>query len=294
MTINHHLIQLYRRHLEGERYAPKNTVDAYLRDVRQFCQHIDPVPWTAIKIEHVRSFIGARRAQGIGPATLQRQIAALRECAAFLEGEGIGSALPFQSFQTPKVPKRLPRPVATADAVTMVRTAPANDWMGLRNQTVLLLLYGCGLRLSEALGIRVEDAPLDDSRALRVRGKGAKQREVAVLPIIARFCKLYYDACPHALTPGSLFFRGARGGPLPPRLIQLYVEQLRRDQGLPASVTPHALRHAFATDLLNRGVDLRSLQMLLGHESVATTAGYAEVAMDRLLTIYGKAHPRNY
>lgn len=292
MSINPHLIQLYRRHLEAERYAPANTVASYLRDVRQFADHLGAISLAEATVYDIRSFLGARRGQGVGAATLQRQIAALRMFGRFLDREGLGSALPYNSVRTPMVARRLPRPVATDAAVSMLRTAPANDWKGVRDQAVLLLLYGAGLRISEALSIKAEDAPLDPERALRVWGKGSKQREVPILPIIARFCKLYQEQCPYDLTKGSLFFRGARGGALSPRLIQLKLERMRADLGLPKSATPHALRHAFATDLLNRGADLRSLQILLGHESISSTTKYAEVAMDRLLTIYDAAHPR--
>ena len=293
MNINAHLITLYRRYLEAELRAPANTVACYCRDVGQFFESLGPVPFQNVTVNDIRSFLGRRRAAGIGAATLQRQVAALRAFARFVENEGIGSALPFRAIRTPVVPRRLPRPVQTNDAVSMLRTAPANDWVGLRDQAVMLLLYGAGLRIGEALSLKAEDAPLDPERALRVWGKGSKQREVPVLPIVARFCKLYQDQCPHKLVPGTLFFRGVRGGPLSPRLIQLKMEQMRSDLGLPKTATPHALRHAFATDLLNRGADLRSLQMLLGHQSISSTTKYAEIAMDRLLTIYDAAHPRS-
>lgn len=293
MTINHHLVQLYRRYLESERYAPANTVSSYLRDVRLFMAFLGDRPFASVTVDDIRSFMGQRRSEGVSQATLQRQIAALRMFARFLSGEGLGSQEPFRAVRTPKVPRRLPRPVPTAQAVSLVRTAPANDWIGLRNQAILMLLYGCGLRISEALAIKVEDAPLDPEQSLRVTGKGSKQRELPVLPIIAKIAKLYSESCPHQLTRGSLFFRGAHGGPLGPRMIQRLMEIKREELGLPASATPHALRHAFATDLLNRGVDLRSLQVLLGHESLATTAGYADIAMDRLLTVFDAAHPRN-
>jgi integrase/recombinase XerC len=249
-------------------------------------------PFASVTVDDIRSFMGQRRSEGVSQATLQRQIAALRMFARFLSGEGLGSQEPFRAVRTPKVPRRLPRPVPTAQAVSLVRTAPANDWIGLRNQAILMLLYGCGLRISEALSIKVEDAPLDPERALRVTGKGSKQREVPVLPIIAKIAKLYSESCPHSLTRGTPFFRNANGGQLGPRIIQKHMEIKREELGLPASATPQALRHAFATDLINRGIDLRSLQVLLGHECISTTTGYAEIAVDRLLTIYNAAHPR--
>ncbi len=166
------------------------------------------------------------------------------------------------------------------------------DWVAARDTAVLLLLYGCGLRISEALGILYRDAPLPGRDTLRITGKGDKERMVPVLPVAQSAVARYVALCPYPLSPDQPLFLGAKGGPLSPRLIQLAMEKLRAELQLPDTATPHALRHSFATHLLSAGADLRQIQELLGHASLSTTQVYTEVDRDRLLAVYDKAHPR--
>jgi integrase/recombinase XerC len=158
---------------------------------------------------------------------------------------------------------------------------------------ILLLLYGAGLRISEALGLRVKDAPIRGRDVMRITGKGGKERVVPVLPVTQAAIERYLSMCPYASDGDHPLFRGAKGGPLSPRIIQLAMERLREELDLAPTATPHALRHSFATHLLSAGADLRQIQELLGHASLSTTQVYTEVDRDHLLRVYDAAHPRS-
>jgi integrase/recombinase XerC len=164
------------------------------------------------------------------------------------------------------------------------------DWIAARDTAVLTLLYGCGLRISEALGLTASALPLGE--VLRITGKGGKERLVPVLPAARAAVARYAALCPWPLDRGAPLFRGTRGGPLSPRIVQAGMERLRARLGLPATATPHALRHSFATHLLAAGGDLRTIQELLGHASLSTTQGYTGVDAARLMQVYRAAHPR--
>ena len=194
----------------------------------------------------------------------------------------------------PKVPHAVPKPLTVGKAADVVDAGAAAelDWVLARDAAVLLLLYGCGLRIAEALSIKAKDAPTPDRDVLRITGKGGKERLVPVLPVVRDAVARYLQLCPYPLDPDEPMFRGAKGGPLSPRLIQLAMEHLRETLDLPATATPHALRHSFATHLLSAGGDLRQIQELLGHASLSTTQAYTEVDRDRLLAVYDAAHPR--
>ena len=190
------------------------------------------------------------------------------------------------------VPKPLNREAAAEVVGAPARAGAEDDWIAVRDKAVLLLLYGCGLRISEALSLTPRDAPGNGRDVLHIKGKGGKERMVPVLAIVSEAIAAYMAACPFPLTPDGPLFVGARGGPLSPRLIQLTMARLREELQLPETATPHALRHSFATHLLSSGADLRQIQELLGHASLSTTQIYTQVDRERLLAIYDKAHPR--
>ena len=291
--------------LAKERRLSPKTVEAYGRDLRQFLAfltgHLGEPPTIAgilaLKPLDVRAFLSARRAQRVGSRSLMRQLAALRSFARHLEREGHGTASAFAAIRTPKMDKTLPRPLspASAVAVTDVETRAGDNrkpWILARDAAVLALLYGSGLRISEALGIARRDAPVNGIDSVRVVGKGGKVRSVPVIAAVQQAVEEYLALCPYVQKPEEPLFVGARGGPLSPRIIQLAVEELRGALGLPASATPHALRHSFATHLLSRGGDLRGIQELLGHASLSTTQMYTKVDAARLIAAYDAAHPR--
>jgi integrase/recombinase XerC len=291
------------KHLGAERRMSPKTVEAYQRDVLQFlaflAEHLGGRPslkdLAALTPADVRAFMAARRADGIGSRSMMRTLAGTRAFARFLERNGKGSVGALSAVRAPKIGKTLPRPLAVAGARAVANPdIAASDgrepWIHARDAAVLGLLYGCGLRISEALGLKRGEFGARD--VLSVIGKGRKQRMVPLISTVAELIADYVALCPYDLPEDGPLFVGAKGGPLSPRLVQLAMARLRGALGLPETATPHALRHSFATHLLARGGDLRSIQELLGHASLSTTQIYTEVDADRLIEAYRSAHPR--
>jgi len=239
-----------------------------------------------------------RRADEIGGRSLMRALAGLRSFGRFLEREGKGRVGALSAIRAPKIGKSLPKPIHIGAAKRLAdadeRAGEDRDpWILARDAAVMALLYGSGLRISEALGLKHRDVPKPgEGDVVIVTGKGNKTRMVPVLQNVLTLIADYAAMCPHALPPNGPIFVGARGGPLSPRIIQLTMERLRGALGLPDSATPHALRHSFATHLLSRGGDLRAIQELLGHASLSTTQIYTGIDAERLLEVYRAAHPR--
>lgn len=301
--------QAWLSHLEnGKRLTPK-TVEAYERDSRQFLMFLSQHLGEPANIKHLqelritdlRSFLASRRGKGSGARSLARNLAGIRSFFGFLRKQQIVDVTAANALTTPKQPKCLPRPVGASEASAMLEEALEPDaesesWVGARDAAVLSLLYGCGLRISEALGLSVKDIDALDTGLMKVVGKGGKERLVPVLPAVIEAVALYQSLCPfiiaHAGKPDAPLFFGVRGKRLNPRIVQKSVEDLRMRLGLPSSATPHALRHAFATHLLAGGGDLRTIQELLGHASLSTTQIYTQVDTRHLLAVYSKAHPR--
>ena len=298
-------MQAWLDRLSHERRLSPATLEAYSRDVRQFltflAEHMGapPTPRTlgSLKPIDIRAFLAARRRDGVESRSLMRQLAGLRSFARHLEAAGHGDASALVNARGPRLPRTLPRPLspAAARAVADVDTRAGEErepWIITRDAAVLALLYGCGLRISEALGLRRKDAPVGGRAVITVRGKGGKTRQAPVIAPVSAAIADYLAQCPWSLPPDGPLFVGARGGPLSPRIIQLAMERLRGALGLPETATPHALRHSFATHLLGRGGDLRAIQDLLGHASLSTTQIYTRVDSARLMQAYGQAHPR--
>jgi integrase/recombinase XerC len=290
--------------LGAERRLSVNTLEAYRRDVEQLlgflCEHMGGAPTlrqlAKLTPADVRAFMAARRTNGAGNRSLMRGLAGARSFARFLERSGTGKLGALAAVRTAKLQKNLPKPIAADAAKRMteieLRAGEVRDrWVIARDVAVLGLLYGAGLRISEALGLKRKEFAAGKD-ALTVTGKGNKSRMVPLLPQVAALIADYVKLCPFDLTPDGPLFIGARGGPLSPRIIQLTMERLRGALSLPDSATPHALRHSFATHLLARGGDLRAIQELLGHASLSTTQVYTAVDADRLLDVYASAHPR--
>jgi integrase/recombinase XerC len=290
-------------HLGAERNMSPKTIEAYRRDVLQFlaflADHLGGAPslkeLAALVPADVRAFMAARRAQGIGSRSLMRTLAGTRAFARFLERNGNGKVGALAAVRAPKIGGTLPRPLAVAAAKGIADPDSAagdrrEPWIHARDAAVLALLYGCGLRISEALGLKRGDFGARD--VFTVMGKGRKQRMVPLFPQLQKLLADYVALCPFDLPEQGPLFVGAKGGPLSPRIVQLAMARLRGALGLPETATPHALRHSFATHLLARGGDLRSIQELLGHASLSTTQIYTEVDADRLIEAYRSAHPR--
>jgi len=295
----------WQLHLSGERRLSPKTLEAYGRDVRQFMEWLGVSPdgdhglekLAKLKPVDVRGFMASRREDDVGSRSLMRSLAGIRSFLRYLEKEGLADASALSVIRGPKLGRLLPKPVAPDMAKKLVdpaeREGEAREpWVLARDAAVMTLLYGCGLRISEALALRVEDVPTSDRDTLRILGKGGKTRIVPVIAPAIKAIETYRAQCPYDLTPKSPLFRGMRGGPLSLRIIQLAMERLRGGLGLPDSATPHALRHSFATHLLSRGGDLRAIQELLGHASLSTTQIYTEVDGAMLLKAFNAAHPR--
>jgi integrase/recombinase XerC len=294
-------IGLWVAWLAGERRASPHTVAAYGRDLALFLdfltEHLGELPSLAaidgLRPADFRAYLAHRVQRRAERSSLARGLSVLRGFVRFLHRRGLASTSALVALRSPRLRASVPKPLTVDDATTAVDTVGAlakEGWQGKRDVAVLTLLYGCGLRLSEALGLKRGEAPL--SEMLVVTGKGSKQRLLPVLPAVREAVADYLAACPHVLETHGPLFVGARGGPLNPRLVQRQMEAVRGYLGLSESATPHALRHSFATHLLGAGGDLRAIQELLGHASLSTTQRYTSVETARLLAIYDAAHPR--
>lgn len=290
----------WQAHLGSVRRLSPKTLDAYSRDLTTLfaflADHLGgPVTLHALgelRAADFRAFLAARRQEGVGARTLARQLSALRNFFSFLEREGLVTNEALSVVRSPKLPKSLPKPltpVQARQALDLTGDMEDTPWIAARDTAVLTLCYGSGLRISEALGLSRGDL---DGETVRVTGKGGKTRLVPLIAPVRAAIADYLQKCPFAVSAHEPMFRGARGGVLSPRLIQKRVEQLRAALGLPASATPHALRHSFATHLLGRGGDLRTIQELLGHASLSSTQIYTRIDTEHLLETYRKAHPR--
>ena len=246
----------------------------------------------AMHASDLRAFLAERRGEGLGAASAAREMSAVRAFLTFAAEEA-GNVPQLPRTRAPKRPRTLPRPASPADAIALAEdagAAAANDWIGARDVAILLLLYGAGLRVGEAMGLRAKVLPL--AKAMRVLGKRNKTRIVPLVPAVKQAIDDYVALCPYPLAGDVPLFVGAKGGPLNADLVRRAVRGARLRLGLPDTLTPHALRHSFATHLLARGADLRSLQELLGHASLSSTQIYTEVDAARLLDVYRHAHPR--
>jgi integrase/recombinase XerC len=281
--------------------ASDNTRNAYARDLAGFLafmtQHKGATqgigPLTRITTSDMRSWMAHTRGQDVGPRSLARKLSAVKSFYRWLsEREGFDPTAVL-SARSPKYQRKLPRPLAPEAAQDVLDTTESQSltpWVAARDQAVVTLLYGCGLRISEALSLTCDVLPI--GAALRITGKGGKERVVPVIAPARDAVERYTRLCPFPPEAGAPLFRGVRGGALNPRIVQKTLENVRNQLGLPASATPHAMRHSFATHLLNAGGDLRAIQELLGHASLSTTQAYTAVDTSRLMEVYNKAHPK--
>ncbi|KEJ88214.1 tyrosine recombinase XerC [Sulfitobacter donghicola] len=294
-------LQTWLDHQRALKGAAENTITAYRGDVVEFLafmsiHHGQPHGLGAlskITVSDMRAWMASTRGNDVGPRSLARKLSAVKAFYRWLaEREGFEPTAVLAT-RAPKFTKKLPRPLAVDAArelIDCVQTSASEPWVASRDVAVLTLLWGCGLRISEALALRGADAPLPD--VLRILGKGGKERVVPVLPAAQDAVNAYLRACPYAQQDDTALFRGVRGGALSAGAIQKVMANARMQLGLPATATPHAMRHSFATHLLDAGGDLRAIQELLGHASLSTTQAYTAVDTVRLMDVYKRAHPR--
>lgn len=283
------------------RGAADKTIAAYQRDVSCFlgflAQHIGENPSRnrlgRVDLSDMRAWLAFGRREGRSARSLARELSGVKSFYRWLEETQALDATAVLATRAPKFSASLPRPVSKPDAralIDAVELQSVDNWIAARDVAVVTLLYGCGLRISEALDLTRADAPLPE--VMRITGKGNKQRIVPVLPVARVAVESYLRLCPYVHAPETPLFLGKRGGKLNPRMIQKVMQQARLQLGLPATATPHAMRHSFATHLLEAGGDLRTIQELLGHASLSTTQAYTAVDQARLMEVYKKAHPK--
>tara|TARA_B110000902_G_C14244511_1_gene563746 strand:- start:306 stop:1220 length:915 start_codon:yes stop_codon:yes gene_type:complete len=294
-------LQKWLDHQKSLKGSAENTVTAYAGDVSEFLVFITSHKGESqglgalskITISDMRAWMANSRGSGVGPRSLARKLSAVKVFYRWLAAREGFEPTAVLLTRSPKFTKKLPRPLAIDAARDMIETVEMQSlepWVAARDAAVVTLLWGCGLRISEALGLKGIDAPLP--QVMRITGKGGKERIVPVVKAARAAVDAYVKACPHILTDDGPLFRGVRGGVLSPRAIQKAMASARMQLGLPATATPHALRHSFATHLLNAGGDLRTIQELLGHASLSTTQAYTAIDTARLLDVYDNAHPK--
>lgn len=291
--------------LTHEKHYSAHTLDAYSRDVISFFKflgrHLGHAPGLEdldrLSTRDFRGYLARQNAEGLERTSTARAMSTLKTFFKYLVREGRIENTVIQTVRIPKVPKSIPKALSIQDALTaldVVEELSDDVWVGKRDKALLTLLYGCGLRLGEALKLSRDEGlrALDGDASLVISGKGGKQRLVPVLPAVSIAIQDYLDVCPFQFEGDAPLFVGVRGKRLNPAIAQKTVRELRALLKLPDSATPHALRHSFATHLLGGGGDLRTIQELLGHASLSSTQRYIEVDGEHLSMVYDATHPR--
>ncbi|WP_419902811.1 tyrosine recombinase XerC [Kiloniella sp.] len=285
-----------------EKRSSDKTLEAYGHDIRSFLRFLADhsgelsslSTLNDLQTRDFRSWLAARSARELSKASTARSLSAVRGFFKWLNRRELINNHALDILRTPKRPQTVPKALTKEEAKQVMHESTHlhdDSWVGLRDQAIFLLLYGCGLRISEALSLNQCEAPTHKQQTLRITGKGKKERLVPILPVVCEAIDKYRAACPFSRNPDEALFLGVKGKRLSARIIQLQTQKLRGLLGLPDTATPHALRHSFATHLLANGGDLRAIQELLGHSSLSTTQRYTDVDADELLKVYDKAHP---
>ena len=288
------------RNLKEVRNLSDNTLISYKHDVKSFLEFINTHTGSEISIKYLndmkisdfRSFLSYLRNKDISSTSIARIISSLKSFFNYLLNINLIESTVIQSLRTPKQKKSLPRPISYELAIETIKYSQDMEkekWIGMRNKSILMLLYGCGLRISEALNLNFED--INENDYLIIKGKGNKERMVPLMDYVKNDIENYIHECPKNFMKDDPLFVGKRLDRLSPRIIQYVLEKIRHNLSLPETATPHALRHSFATHLLDSGGDLRTIQELLGHSSLSTTQKYTKVETEKLYDAYSKTHP---
>jgi|TARA_A200000159_G_scaffold156472_1_gene171423 integrase/recombinase XerC len=286
--------------LKEVRNLSDNTLISYKHDVKSFIEFISTHTGSEVSIKYLndmkisdfRSFLSYLRNKDISSTSIARIISSLKSFFNYLLNTNLIESTVVQSLRTPKQKKSLPRPISSELAIETIKHAQDMEkekWIGMRNKSILMLLYGCGLRISEALNLNFED--INENDYLIIKGKGNKERMVPLMDYVKNDIENYIHECPKNFMKDDPLFVGKRLDRLSPRIIQYVLEKIRHNLSLPETATPHALRHSFATHLLDSGGDLRTIQELLGHSSLSTTQKYTKVETEKLYDAYSKTHP---
>lgn len=282
-----------------EKNYSRHTQRAYISDVSEFirflsnhtAQRISIGDISAAALSDFRAWMSRQAVSGKANASRARSLSGVKNFLSWMDKQGIAHNAALKGVRSPKIPRKLPKPLEAKTTFRLLDELPCDHWTGLRDKALFTLLYGCGLRIDEALSLNIKDIPKDGF--LRVRGKGNKERQVPVLKQVITTINEYLEERPFAATRDSPVFIGERGKRLNQGVAQKAMRDLREVLNLPETATPHALRHSFATHLLQNGANLREIQDLLGHASLSTTQRYTEINAEELLKVYKKSHPRS-
>lgn len=288
----------WQTYLRVEKNMSKHTFRAYTSDLTHFIDFLSRHHGQAIsiatlsdsKISDFRSWLSQKALGGAGNASRARSLSGVKNFLTWMDKQGIAHNAAIGGIRAPKQPRKIARPLEQVQAFRLLNQMPDDDWLNLRDKALFTLLYGAGLRIDEALSLDIYHLPREGY--LRVRGKGNKERQVPVLKEVQSALDIYLNACPFPAQPARPVFLGIRGGRLNQGVAQKAMRDLRRALNLPETATPHALRHSFATHLLQNGANLREIQELLGHASLSTTQRYTDVNAEELMRIYKASHPR--
>jgi len=289
------IIARWKQYLAAEKMYSAHTLDAYSRDLALFInffgkkQNLAEIENKSVR--DFRSFLSFRNQKNINKSSISREMSAVKNFYNWLDRNELAKNSAISIISSPKKDKSIPKALDVEETFQVLDFAckeASSPWQGLRDKAIFTILYGCGLRISEALSLNIGD--IGSSDIIKIKGKGNKERIVPILPIVIDAIEEYLGACPYNLKQGEPIFVGARGERLSPRIVQRQMQKIRRDLGLSDNLTPHALRHSFATHLLAEGTDLRAIQELLGHSSLSTTERYTDVEISTLKTEYEKSH----
>ncbi len=292
------ILRDWQVYLTVEQGLSKHTLRAYCGDMTRFIEFSSKHHGKALSIEDIsdtaitdfRSWLSDQALNGASNNTRARALSSIKNFLNWMDDQGIAHNAAINIIRTPKRPKKLPKALQEVQAFRLLQDIEEIDWIASRNISIFSLLWGCGLRIDEALSLNLSDYPREGF--LRVRGKGNKERQVPILPQVEKAITHYMDNCPYPNTPERPLFLGAKGKRLNQGVVQKAMRDLRSQLNLPETATPHALRHSFATHLLQNGANLREIQELLGHTSLSTTQRYTDINATELMRIYKDAHPR--
>jgi len=297
------IINEFLLYLATEKMDSKHTIISYREDLSDFefflknKLNIEPTLENLAKLKHsdFRAWLGYKKDKDFETTSISRSLSAIKSFYKFLAKEKKVSNPIINIVKNPKVKKSLPRAIEKINIdkiIDCIKDMHKEEWQVDRDVALCTLIYGCGLRISEALNIKKRDF-FKNNDVITITGKGNKTRNLPVLQIIKDRINNYLKSCPHIIMDNDYLFKSARGLKYSATLFEKLIRDIRIMLDLPEEITPHALRHSFATHLLSNGADLRSIQGLLGHSSLSTTQKYTKVDKERLLTVFNKVHPRN-
>lgn len=295
MTQKDDIVKRFRRYLRLERSYSPHTVEAYLRDVSKLTVYLGDTPLTAVTLRDLQGFAAELFAAGVAASTQARIISGVRTLFRFMLLDGYIEQDPAELLETPKLGEHIPEVLTTEEVDRMEAAIDLSKPEGQRNKAIIEMLFSCGLRVTELVTLRLSNLYLDE-RFLRVMGKGSKERLVPVSQRAIDELRYYFiDRNALTIKPGEqdYVFLNRRGSHLTRTMILLMIKATARDAGIRKTVSPHTLRHSFATALIEGGADLRSIQAMLGHERIATTEIYTHLDMSHVREDILRCHPRN-